>query len=220
MYSSIFFKHKYLTMPSLTPADTLIRAADDIITALAGVIPPPSMTTDAIAQLINIFKTQAKKEKDKATLRRVLQENTQAERVLNETMALPTSPTNKPVDGPTSPQTNTKTTYPPLEIDRNGRRHTTRNTDYQSRRQPQLITVQTITHDYLFHLMDTSFLHSNNCSPTNKPAHGNIHCNSSVTSPTRSSTTKQETCLNTDTYSSIRSTRTYGANVLERRSNS
>ena len=62
-------------MPSLTPADTLIRAADDIITALAGVIPPPSMTTDAIAQLINIFKTQAKKEKDKATLQRVLREN-------------------------------------------------------------------------------------------------------------------------------------------------
>jgi hypothetical protein len=44
-------------MPSLPPADALIRAADDLTTALAGVIPPPSMTTEAIMQLINIFKT-------------------------------------------------------------------------------------------------------------------------------------------------------------------
>jgi hypothetical protein len=139
MCSLVFFKHKYLMMPSLTPADALIRAADDLTTALAGVIPPPSMTTNTIAQLINIFKTQAEKEKDKATLQRVLRENAQAERVLNETMALTTSPTNKPVDGPTSPQTNTTTTYPPAP--RKGRRHTTRNTEYQSRRQPQLVTT-------------------------------------------------------------------------------
>ena len=72
MCSTVFFKHKYLTMPSLTPADALIRAADNLTTALAGVIPPPSMTTDAIAQLVNIFKTQAEKEKDEATLQRVL----------------------------------------------------------------------------------------------------------------------------------------------------
>jgi hypothetical protein len=62
MCSSVFFKHKYLTMPSLTPADALIRASDDLMTALAGVIPPPSMTTEPITQLINIFKTQAKRE--------------------------------------------------------------------------------------------------------------------------------------------------------------
>jgi len=104
-------------MPSLTPADALIRAADNLTTALAGVIPPPSMTTDAIAQLINIFKMPAEKEKDEATLQRVLRENAQAERVLNQTMAPPTSPTNEPVDGPTTPQTNTTTTYPPLEIE-------------------------------------------------------------------------------------------------------
>jgi hypothetical protein len=34
-------------MPSLTPADALIQAADNLTTALAGDIPPPSMTTDA-----------------------------------------------------------------------------------------------------------------------------------------------------------------------------
>jgi hypothetical protein len=90
-------------MPSLTPADALIRAADDLTKALAGVIPPPNMTTDAIAQLINIVKTQAEKEKDKATLQRVLRENAQAERVLTKNMAPPTSPTNEPVAEPTYP---------------------------------------------------------------------------------------------------------------------
>ena len=75
------------------------------------------MTTDNIAQIINIFKTQDEKEKDKATFLRVLRENEQAERVLNETMAPPTGPTNEPVDGPTTPQTNTTTTYPPREIE-------------------------------------------------------------------------------------------------------
>ena len=48
---------EYLTMPSLPPADALIQAADDLTTSLAGVIPPHSMTTEAITQLINIFKT-------------------------------------------------------------------------------------------------------------------------------------------------------------------
>ena len=66
--SSVFFKHKYLTMPTLTAANALIRAADNLTKALAGVIPPPNMTTDAINQLINIFKTQAEKEKDKVTV--------------------------------------------------------------------------------------------------------------------------------------------------------
>jgi len=93
-------------MPSLTPADALIQAADNLTTALAGVIPPPSMTTNAIAQFINIFKTQAKKEKDETTLQRVLRENAQAESVRNETVMVPISP-----------QTTATNTYPPLEIE-------------------------------------------------------------------------------------------------------
>ena len=129
------------------------------------------MTTDNIAQIINIFKTQDEKEKDKATFLRVLRENEQAERVLNETMAPPTGPTNEPVDGPTTPQTNTTTTYPPREIeeypemdigtlqgtpitnpgDNPNSSQQSANTRYQCK-------VQTITQEYLFHLMDMSFL--------------------------------------------------------------
>jgi hypothetical protein len=110
MCSLVFFKHKYLMMPSLTPVDALIQAADNLTTALAGVIPPPSMTTEAIAQLISIFKTQAEKEKDEATLQRVLRERAQTERVLTETI----SPKTKPSSEPTAPQ---QTTYPLLEIE-------------------------------------------------------------------------------------------------------
>jgi hypothetical protein len=60
--STVFFKHKYLTMPTLTPSNALIRTADNLTNAIAGIIPPPNITTDAIDQLINIFKLQAKKE--------------------------------------------------------------------------------------------------------------------------------------------------------------
>jgi len=152
-------------MPSLTPVDALIQAADNLTTALAGVIPPPSMTTEAIAQLISIFKTQAEKEKDEATLQRVLRERAQAERVLTETIA----PTTNPTSEPTAPQ---QTTYAPLEIeeyylqvDIGALRQTpisypednatsarpADNTRYQCK-------ARTITQDYLFHLMDTPYL--------------------------------------------------------------
>ena len=123
-------------MPSLTPADALILTADNLTAALTGVISPPSITTKAIAQLISIFKTQAEKEKDKATVQRVLRERAQAERVLTKTIAPTTQSSSKPTtrdraqaervlteniapttllsSEPTAPQ---ETTYPPLEIE-------------------------------------------------------------------------------------------------------
>jgi hypothetical protein len=59
--NTVFFKCKYLTMPTLTPADALIQAADNLTSAIAGILPaPPNMTTDAINQLMHIFKQQAK----------------------------------------------------------------------------------------------------------------------------------------------------------------
>jgi hypothetical protein len=64
----VFFKHKYLTMPTLTLAGALIGAADNLTSAIAGVIPPPNMTTDAIHQLMHIFKQQAKTAKNNATV--------------------------------------------------------------------------------------------------------------------------------------------------------
>ncbi len=46
--STVFFKHKYLFMPTLTPSDALIHTADSLTDAIAGIIPPPNITTDAI----------------------------------------------------------------------------------------------------------------------------------------------------------------------------
>ena len=61
-------------MPTITPADALIRAANDLTDALTGVVPPPNMTRDAVDQLMRIFKQQAEKTKDDATTQRVLKE--------------------------------------------------------------------------------------------------------------------------------------------------
>jgi hypothetical protein len=77
----MFFKHKYLTMPTITPTDALILAAANLTAAIAGVVPPPNMTVDAIDKLMNIFKLQAEKEKNDATIQKVLKDGAQAERV-------------------------------------------------------------------------------------------------------------------------------------------
>jgi hypothetical protein len=79
--STVFFKHKYLTMPTLTPSDALICAAYNLTDAIEGIRPPPNITSDAIDQLINIFKAQARKSKDAETAQRVLKELAQSERM-------------------------------------------------------------------------------------------------------------------------------------------
>jgi hypothetical protein len=80
-YNTVFFKHTNLTMPTITPTDALILVADNLTATIAGVVPPPNMTVDAINQLMNIFKLQAEKEKNDATIQRVLKDCAQAERV-------------------------------------------------------------------------------------------------------------------------------------------
>jgi len=81
---TVFFKHKYLTMPTITPANALIRAADYLTDAIAGLIPTPTCTMDAVDQLMIIFKQQAREANDAATAQRVLRERAQAERVIEE----------------------------------------------------------------------------------------------------------------------------------------
>ena len=78
-----------MTMPTITAADALIRAANDLTNAIAGVVPPLNVTQEAVEQLMVIFKQQAEKAKDDATTQRVLKERAQAERVHNESVGLP-----------------------------------------------------------------------------------------------------------------------------------
>ncbi len=81
---TVFFKHKYLTMPSITPADALIRAADYLMDIISGLIPTSMVTADAVDQLMEIFKQQVRVTRDAATAQRVLREQAQAERVIEE----------------------------------------------------------------------------------------------------------------------------------------
>ena len=182
------------------------------------------MTTEAIAQLISIFKTQAEKEKDKATLQRVLRERAQAERVLTKTIAPTTNPTSKP----TAPQ---QTTHPPLEIeeyypqvdtgtlretpisypdDNSTSTRPADNTQYQRK-------VRTITQDYLFHLMETPFLPkqlftAKQASSRKYPLQFLCDFAYSVLND------EKETFWNIGIYSSTQNTRTCGANCLEKKS--
>ena len=73
-------------MPTITPANALIRAADYLTDAIAGLVlvPTPTCTMNAVNQLMIIFKQQAHEANDAATAQRVLREHAQAERVIEE----------------------------------------------------------------------------------------------------------------------------------------
>ena len=77
----MFFKHKYLTMPSFTPADALIKSADNLVDTIKGVIPKTNVTSDAVEQLMEIYKIKAEKATCKAQTQRVLWEQAQSQRV-------------------------------------------------------------------------------------------------------------------------------------------
>jgi hypothetical protein len=71
-------------MPTITPANALICAADYLTDAFLGLIPAPMCTQDAVKQLMVIFKQQACTANDAATAQRVLRERVQAERMNKE----------------------------------------------------------------------------------------------------------------------------------------
>jgi hypothetical protein len=78
----VFFKHKYLTMPTITPADTLIKAADNLVDTILGNLPTNSITAQAVEQLMDKFKVQAEKAASVARTAMIAQEQVQAQRVL------------------------------------------------------------------------------------------------------------------------------------------
>jgi hypothetical protein len=80
----VFFKHKDLTMPTITPADALIKAADNLVDTILGNLPTNTTTAQAVEQLMDIFKVQAKKATCVARRARILPEQAQAQRVLPE----------------------------------------------------------------------------------------------------------------------------------------
>jgi hypothetical protein len=162
--SSVFFKHKYLTMPTLTPSDALLKAADILTDAITGVLPVSTITDDAITALLKIFKQQANCHKDTSSAQRVLTQRAQAQRVRTEQSHEET------VDDAwmdlVEDQPETQPEFPPLEIEEEIL--TTKNPS-QSPRAPQNSThnstpadntrqqrrSRTITQECAYHLMDT-----------------------------------------------------------------
>jgi hypothetical protein len=61
--NTVFFKHKYFTMPTITAANAIIRAVDDLTNAIAGVVLPPNMTREAVEQLMVIFNNKLKRQR-------------------------------------------------------------------------------------------------------------------------------------------------------------
>ncbi len=138
-------------MPTITPADALIRAADDLTDALAGVVPPPNITPDVVDQLMRIFKQQAEKAKDDATTQRVLKECTRDERVHNEELNQPAIPSPLPPLEVTYPAIDVGTLQgtPVISQDDDNLIHSTPSANTRFQRQ-----VRTLTQDYLYHMMD------------------------------------------------------------------
>ena len=54
-----FFKHKYLTQPSMTESDALIQAADGLRGALKNATPESDAMKAAVNALARIFSTRA-----------------------------------------------------------------------------------------------------------------------------------------------------------------
>ena len=52
---TIFFKHKYLTMPTMSPAKVVLKAADDLEQAIVGVLPQSVQTAEALQKLMEQF---------------------------------------------------------------------------------------------------------------------------------------------------------------------
>ena len=48
-------------MPTITPADALIKAVDNLVDVITDQLPKNSVTADAVEQLMEIYKLQAKK---------------------------------------------------------------------------------------------------------------------------------------------------------------
>ena len=84
MGQTVFLKQKYLTQPTSTAADALLRAGENICNALENIPPATNKKRRAIGFLMDIFKDQAKKDEFATETQRVCMESAQAQRVVSD----------------------------------------------------------------------------------------------------------------------------------------
>jgi hypothetical protein len=104
------FCHKYLTMPTIMPADALIKAVDNLVNAILDHLPKNSVAADAVKQLMEIYKIQADQATCEARAQRVLREQALAQSVAKEQQAV------EPVQ---SNHQHTSTAFPSFEVEDN-----------------------------------------------------------------------------------------------------
>ena len=84
VFQTVFFKHKYLTQPTFTSHDALIRAADKLADAISGTIPKNSTTENGIKSLLDIFKQQANVAKNRLDAKAKQMNDAATQRVQDE----------------------------------------------------------------------------------------------------------------------------------------
>ena len=83
---TVFFRNKYITQPTVTAADALVRTGEDLCSALTGSTPGSDATRRAVDSLMEIFKTKAAEEQTPTDAQRVLKTVAHAQRVANEAL--------------------------------------------------------------------------------------------------------------------------------------
>ena len=81
---TIFYKHKYLTMPTKTKADAIEEAAKDLKKTLEGGIPQTNIDKEVIEKLMEIFKNNAEAAKNESAE----QQRVQKQRALEQRVYL------------------------------------------------------------------------------------------------------------------------------------
>ena len=81
MGQTVFFKHKYITQPTITESDALLRVSENICDALLKREPTSKKTRSAVDTLINVFKGTAKTAQSAVDLQRSRLKSALAQRV-------------------------------------------------------------------------------------------------------------------------------------------
>ena len=159
---TVFFRHKYLTMPAITTADALIKAADNLVEVITGQLPKNNVTADAVEQLMEIFKTEAKAATCDNHTQRVLRENAQVQRVAKEQASTTQQQASPQVANTTSTQFEVDVschnpTQLPIEVpiisqdDDSSPADNNSAPAHNTRHQRH---IRTLTQDYMLHMME------------------------------------------------------------------
>ena len=77
--ANYFFKHKYLTQPTITDADAILHVADNMCQALMKVVSERGATRNIIDHMMDIFKQETKKAETPTDVQKVQSDKAELE---------------------------------------------------------------------------------------------------------------------------------------------